>query len=67
MNAIVITESSFNLLDSVMRFDGVFFPYPLKVVFEGGSVYMKYENSARLSDASATLSELAIHHRCSIL
>lgn len=66
MKAIVVKEYQFDVLDSIMRFDGLLFPYPLNVVFEGGFVYMKYENTARLSDASVILSELGISHRCVI-
>lgn len=66
MKAIIVKEVLFDVLNSLMRHEGVLFPFPLKVVFEGDFVYLKYVNSARLSDASATLFELGIPHRCVI-
>ena len=63
MNSIVFNECLFDLLNSLICHEGVHFPYPLKIVFENPLVYMQYENSARLSDASSTLFELGIPHR----
>lgn len=64
MKAIVVKESVFDVVNIVMSSKGVLFPCPAVVVFAGGSVYIKYLNFKDLSDASAILFDLGIHHRC---
>lgn len=64
MKAIVVKESTFDVVNVVMSSKGVSFPCPAIIVFVGDSVYIKYLNFADLSKASAILFELGIHHRC---
>lgn len=66
MKAIVVKESAFDVVNIVMSSTGVLFPCPSIVVFAGGSVYIRYLNFADLSDASAILYNLGIHHHCVI-
>ena len=64
MKAIVVKESVFDVVNIVMSSKGILFPCPAIVVFAGGSVYIKYLNFTDLSEASAILYNLGIHHRC---
>ena len=64
MKAIVVKESTFDVVNIVMSSKGVSFPCPAIIVFVDDVVYIKYLKFADLSKASAILFDLGIHHRC---
>ena len=64
MKAIVVKESTFDVVNVVMSSKGVSFPCPAIIVFVDDVVYIKYLNFADLSKASAILFSLGIIHRC---
>ena len=64
MKAIVVKESTFDVVNIVMSSKAVSFPCPAIIVFVDDVVYIKYLKFADLSKASAILFDLGIHHRC---
>ena len=64
MKAIVVKESTFDVVNVVMSSKGVPFPCPAIIVFVDDVVYIKYLKFADLTKASAILFDLGIHHRC---
>ena len=64
MKAIVVKESTFDVVNIVMSSKDVSFPCPAIVVFADGGVYIKYLKVDDLTKASAILFDLGIHHRC---
>ena len=64
MKAIVVKESTFDVVNIVMSSKGVPVPCPAILVFVDDVVYIKYLKFADLPKASAILFSLGIHHRC---
>lgn len=64
MKAIVVKESTFDIVNIIMSSKAASFPCPAIIVFVDDVVYIKYLKFNDLSKASAILFDLGIHHRC---
>lgn len=64
MKAIVVKESTFDVVNVVMSSKAASFPCPAIIVFVDDVVYIKYLKFNDLSKASAILFSLGILHRC---